>query len=150
MQLEEGLRKREEHDEGKDRHLLRRRNDNGLNLANFGALHYERWVKLIALGSLGVWLIFVLSFWHAGVTPALGVTTTKNIDATSAQRNLYPQETNFIALGDFGTGDENQRKVALALENFTATMHPPPAFVLSTGDQIYDRGYVCIRFVFIY
>lgn len=140
MQLEEGLRKREEHDEGKDRHLLKRRNNNGWNLANHGALNYERWVKLIALGSLSIWLIFVLSFWHAGVAPALVATTTKNIYATPAQMNIYPQETNFIALGDFGTGDENQRKVALALEKFLATMHPPPAFVLSTGDQIYDHG----------
>ena len=57
-------------------------------------------------------------------------------------RDGFPVATNFIVVGDFGTGDANQRKVALALENYMSTMDPPPAFVLSTGDQIYDHGSV--------
>ncbi|KAF1772813.1 Metallo-dependent phosphatase-like [Phytophthora cactorum] len=144
MQLEEGLRKREEHDEGKDRHSSTPRSNSGWSTAFHGATNYEHWVKIIALGSLGVWIIFVLFFWHTGVAPApvakQTATNTKTINTEPSILDGFPKDTNFIAFGDFGTGDENQRRVALALANFTATMDPPPAFVLSTGDQIYEHG----------
>ncbi|KAL4138626.1 hypothetical protein PRIC2_002131 [Phytophthora ramorum] len=142
MQLEAGLRKREEHDDGKDRNSAVRRVNGGWSTGFHGAHNYERWVKLIALGSLGVWMIFVLFFWHTGaVAPAKQ--TTNQVRDFNVQPSIldgFPEETNFIAFGDFGTGDENQHQVASALENFTATMDPAPAFVLATGDQIYDHG----------
>ncbi|POM61744.1 Tartrate-resistant acid phosphatase type 5 [Phytophthora palmivora] len=141
MQLEEGLRKREEHDEGKDRHSATPRGNSAWSASFHGAANYERWVKLIALGSLGLWMIFVLFFWHTGVAPVKQTATkTRGFNTQPSILDGFPESTNFIAFGDFGTGDENQRKVALALENFTATMDPAPAFVLSTGDQIYDHG----------
>ncbi|GMF20387.1 unnamed protein product [Phytophthora fragariaefolia] len=143
MQLEAGLRKREELEDGKDRHAAVRRGNGGWGAALHGAANYEHWVKLIALGSLGVWVIFALFFWHTGA--AAGRQTahkTRDFNAQPSILNGFPEATNFIAFGDFGTGDENQRKVALALENYTTTMDPPPAFVLSTGDQIYDHGLV--------
>ncbi|CEG43973.1 acid phosphatase [Plasmopara halstedii] len=140
MQLEEGVRKREEH-EGKSRHLISPRSSSGWNTALHGTASYERWVKYIALGSLGVWMIFVLFFWHTSVapTPIANQRTTK-IKINKTIPSSFPEKTTFIAFGDYGTGDTYQRSVALALENFTATMDPPPAFVLSTGDQIYDNG----------
>ncbi|KAE9046431.1 hypothetical protein PR002_g1659 [Phytophthora rubi] len=145
MQLEAGLRKREEHEDGNDRHSAVRRGNSSWSTAFHGAANYERWVKLIALGSLGVWMLFVLFFWHTGVAPAVSVgkqtaTRARNYNVQPSILDGFPEETNFIAFGDFGTGDESQRRVAMALENFTATMDPPPAFVLSTGDQIYDHG----------
>jgi hypothetical protein len=146
MQLEEGLRKREEYDDGKDRHKATVSHSNSWGAALHGATNYERWVKLIALGSLGVWMIFVLFFWQTGVAPATAgkqtASAVKNFNAQPSILGGFPEMTNFIAFGDFGTGDESQRKVADALENFTATMDPPPSFVLSTGDQIYDHGRV--------
>ncbi|KAF4140740.1 Calcineurin-like phosphoesterase [Phytophthora infestans] len=149
MQLEEGLRKpKEQHDdssdEGKDRHSAAPRSNSGWGSAFHGATSYEHWVKLIALGSLGVWMIFVLFFWHTGVAPApvskQAAAKLKNINAEPSILDGFPEETNFIVFGDFGTGDENQRRVAIALQNFTATMVPSPAFLLSTGDQIYEHG----------
>ncbi|CAI5701891.1 unnamed protein product [Peronospora effusa] len=143
MHLEEGLRMREEHDDGKDRHSPVRRGKIGLSSTfHHGINNYEQWVKLIAVGSLGVWTIFALFFWHMYVTPAKQGTAIKsrNYNKTPSILDGFPVETNFIVFGDFGTGDENQRKVAMALENYVSTMDPPPAFVLSTGDQIYDHG----------
>uniref|UniRef100_A0AAV1VGZ1 Calcineurin-like phosphoesterase domain-containing protein n=1 Tax=Peronospora matthiolae TaxID=2874970 RepID=A0AAV1VGZ1_9STRA len=142
MQLEEGLRMREEHHAGRDRHSAVRRSTNRWRApaSRNGALtSYERWVKVIALGSLSVWTIFALFFWHSGVGPASQVTGTLRLPSGDSVK-AFPEETNFIAIGDFGTGNESQRKVALALENFTSRMDPPLAFVLSTGDQIYDQG----------
>ncbi|KAF4323343.1 hypothetical protein JM18_000480 [Phytophthora kernoviae] len=143
MQLEAGLRKREDHDDGKDRHSRVRRGS-GWSCNTQGANNYERWVKIIALGSLGFWLVFVLFYWQSSATPSAAMKQTaaqnKALNAHPSMMEGFPETTNFIAFGDFGTGDENQRKVALALENYTATMEPPPAFVLSTGDQIYDHG----------
>ncbi|KAI9921179.1 hypothetical protein PsorP6_000414 [Peronosclerospora sorghi] len=138
MQLEEGFRKREDHDDGKDRHAAVRRGRWSSHLN--GAYNYERWVKLIALGSLGIWMLFVLLFWHTGLGSAKEGSQSRNYKIQPSLDDGFPAETNFIVLGDFGTGDENQTKVAKALEKYTSTMKPPPAFVLSLGDQIYDRG----------
>ena len=44
----------------------------------------------------------------------------------------------FLAVGDWGSGDQNQRIVAAALERTSAKTKP--AFVLSLGDQVYPSG----------
>ncbi|CAH0516464.1 unnamed protein product [Peronospora belbahrii] len=143
MRLEEGLRKREEHDDGKDRRhsAVRRGKSEWISVLHGTSTKYDQWVKLIAVGSLSLWLIFALIYWHTSVAPLKSTgAKVSNYNAHPLSIDPFPQETNFIAFGDFGTGDESQRKVAMALENFTSTMDPPPAFVLSTGDQIYDHG----------
>lgn len=146
MHLEEGVRRREEREEheGKDRQSAAPRCNSGWKSSFYGAANCERWVKIIALGSLNIWMIFVLFFWRIGVAPTPEANQrarrSKIYKSAPLASSGFPRETNFIALGDYGTGDQVQRKVALALENFTATMNPPPAFILSTGDQIYNNG----------
>jgi hypothetical protein len=54
--------------------------------------------------------------------------------------DAFPGSTNFLVIGDYGTGDDSQRQVAKTLEGFASALDPPPAFVLSTGDQVYDHG----------
>uniref|UniRef100_K3X283 Calcineurin-like phosphoesterase domain-containing protein n=1 Tax=Globisporangium ultimum (strain ATCC 200006 / CBS 805.95 / DAOM BR144) TaxID=431595 RepID=K3X283_GLOUD len=54
--------------------------------------------------------------------------------------NAFPEETNFIVIGDFGTGSADQVKTSETLKHFAAALDPKPAFVLSTGDQIYEHG----------
>ena len=45
-------------------------------------------------------------------------------------------------MGDYGTGTDDQKKVAYQLSEFLSRIEPPPSFVVSTGDQIYEAGYV--------
>src|SRR5215468_864599 len=50
--------------------------------------------------------------------------------------------THFVVMGDIGTGDCNQYKVARALKHWKDNADPanPIAFVLLAGDNFYDRG----------
>jgi hypothetical protein len=60
-----------------------------------------------------------------------------------AQRPNHSEVATFYVLGDWGTGDDNQRTVAHALKKNVAELpaertHPP--FVLELGDNIYEVG----------
>ncbi|RLN80711.1 hypothetical protein BBJ28_00003533 [Nothophytophthora sp. Chile5] len=138
MQLEAGLRK---HDDGKDRNSPMRRGG-GWSGAMMGANSYERWVKLIALGSFGLWMLFVLFYWRGSMAPAASsgaaakraAEQAKDFNLEPSIEGGFPEETNFLAFGDYGTGDESQRKVAKALEEFASTLDPPLAFVIGNHD----------------
>jgi hypothetical protein len=106
---------------------------------------YEAWVKRIGFLFFSVWFVFALYYVSSSST---GSSATMDADADAAMNantmgtyeNAFPEETNFIVIGDFGTGSADQVKTSETLKHFAAALDPKPAFVLSTGDQIYEHG----------
>lgn len=120
---------------------------------------YEEWLKRLGVGLFSFWVVFALFYLSSSSsssssTPASaldgvtknGVTTapSNNIKAKTTMDSPFPDETNFIVIGDYGTGSADQVQTADALKNFASTLNPRPAFVISTGDQIYEHGYELI------
>lgn len=115
---------------------------------------YERCARALTIGVFGVWMLFVLVYYSGSHAPtAAGRVSTSGGRAKAADRvvsnaatyeDAFPESTNFLVIGDYGTGDASQRQVAKTFEGFASTLDPPPAFVLSTGDQVYEHGYGCI------
>ncbi|RMF56394.1 MAG: hypothetical protein D6743_20335 [Calditrichaeota bacterium] len=59
------------------------------------------------------------------------------------QRPVQPDVLTFYVLGDWGTGDENQRHVAQALQQDVQDLPPGKTvrpFVLELGDNVYEKG----------
>lgn len=117
-----------------------------------GASHvsYEQWLKRLGAAVLSVWLVFAL-FYMAPSSPPSSTATTVATDAgagrlQSTSEIAFPEETNFLVVGDYGTGSAAQEATADALKRFAAALEPRPAFVLSTGDQIYEHG--CVHAVY--
>lgn len=155
MHLEDGVRQEENTDD--DNHKALRGWNSGI-MGSYAKAYtnYERWAKWIVSAFLSVWIVFVLFYWTASSGAADsnvnvsssahektgGVKTNKPIVKKSpvAFENAFPEETNFLVLGDYGTGDASQTQVAHTLKQFAESLDPKPAFVLSTGDQIYDHG----------
>lgn len=121
---------------------------------------YEEWLKRLGVGLFSFWVVFALFYLSSSSSssssaPASvldGVTkngvaaaqSNNNIKAKSTMGSPFPDETNFIVIGDYGTGSADQVQTADALKNFASTLNPRPAFVISTGDQIYEHGYELI------
>lgn len=110
---------------------------------------YERWARAVTIGVFGAWMLLVLVYYSGrhGSTMAGGVSRSggraagRAVGNAATYEDAFPEATNFLVIGDYGTGDDSQRQVALTLESFASALDPPPAFVLSTGDQVYDHGY---------
>lgn len=116
---------------------------------------YEEWLKRLGVGLFSFWVVFALFYLSSsassapasaldGVTTESGVASApnnNNIKAKSTLGSPFPDETNFIVIGDYGTGSADQVQTADALKNFASSLDPRPAFVISTGDQIYEHGY---------
>ncbi|DAZ98099.1 TPA: hypothetical protein N0F65_005261 [Lagenidium giganteum] len=147
MNLEAGLKK---DDSGRP---LRRSFTSGSSNAPW---RYEHWLKCVSFGFLGAWVLFVLFYWSSApdanydskTTTLRNTDSVVNVHADTATKSpteatfeaAFPQETNFIVMGDYGTGSPDQVKVADTLKKFVGTLQPKPAFVVSTGDQVYDHG----------
>lgn len=130
MLLEAGLKR-----EDPPRHLRRRS-----SMGNF-TTYYESRLKLAAVGFFSVW-VFVIMYYGTASLP-MGSTATTNAHSRLEKGSTelaFPEETNFLVIGDYGTGNRDQVKVAETMKRFARTLNPKPAFVLSTGDQIYDHG----------
>lgn len=153
MHLEDGVRQ-ENTDDDNDK-ALRGWNSSIMGSYAKAYTNYERWAKWIVSAFLSVWIVFVLFYWTASsdaidnsrspngkAGSGLAAKTNKPVVKKSpvAFENAFPEETNFVVLGDYGTGDDNQKQVAHTLKAFAESLDPKPAFVLSTGDQIYDHG----------
>ena len=50
----------------------------------------------------------------------------------------------FIVIGDYGTGLDGQWTVSRQMSQFARLVRPQPSFIISTGDQIYDHGWVVL------
>lgn len=146
MQLEEGIAARNVSDD--DRKKPRRQWRHWV--AAFG--RYERCARVGTLGIFALWVMF-LFIYYSSRTPKTARATVAaaggdanrgriaNPDAHAAAWEVaFPDSTNFLVIGDYGTGDTNQRQVAKGFASFAAALDPPPAFVVSTGDQIYEHG----------
>ncbi|TMW66246.1 hypothetical protein Poli38472_004011 [Pythium oligandrum] len=138
MHLEAGVKKDD------DNKTLHRPQGNALH-----SNYYERWLKAIGFSLLAFWFVFVIVYWNissdepasAGrADVALDIPSRTNAVASGTFENAFPEETNFMVIGDYGTGSEDQVRVAQTLKMFAAAMEPKPSFVLSTGDQIYEHG----------
>lgn len=115
-------------------------------------LSYEQWLKRLGVGFFSLWVVFALFYMssssHSTAPPPLGSPTDARQAVDSGwnlQRTIesaFPEETNFLVIGDYGTGSADQVMTAEALKRFAASLEPRPAFVLSTGDQIYEHGCV--------
>jgi hypothetical protein len=141
MQLEAGLK-------GDDNKAPRRSISSSLS-TNY--VRYERWVKVIGGSIFAAWAVFALVYWVAFSSPSSTALTAgherKPGVKSNTMENGFPGETRFIVVGDYGTGDQSQVKVAEALKLHVAVLDPPPAFVISTGDQIYEHGWVASEVV---
>lgn len=112
---------------------------------------YEEWLKRLGVGLFSFWVVFALFYVSSsssspasaldGVTKTASMQSNSNVRATSTLDSTFPDEANFIVIGDYGTGSPDQVQTADALKNFVSTLDPRPAFVISTGDQIYEHGY---------
>lgn len=108
---------------------------------------YERCARGATLGVLALWLLLALAYYgdfgsaSASVAPVAASGGARPRGAAATSEDAFPAATNFLVMGDYGTGDDPQEQVARALERLAAALDPPPAFVLSTGDQIYEHGW---------
>lgn len=119
---------------------------------------YEQWLKRLGVGLFSFWVVFALFYVStSSSTPSSlasgasalavdGAAQTNNNKGAGAttMENAFPDETNFLVIGDYGTGSADQVQTAETLKRFASTLEPRPAFVLSTGDQIYEHGCVSL------
>lgn len=61
------------------------------------------------------------------------------LDAALPERNFPASGIDLLALGDFGSNDARQHKVAVAMADFTAGLGRPLSAVLALGDNFYRK-----------
>ncbi|TYZ61332.1 hypothetical protein PybrP1_010372 [[Pythium] brassicae (nom. inval.)] len=115
--------------------------------ASTPSLSYEQWLKRLGVGLFSIWVVFALFYVsHSNSTrPPLRAADAQQAadgdgDRQRTIESAFPEETNFLVIGDYGTGSADQVATAEAMKHFAASLEPRPAFVLSTGDQIYEHG----------
>jgi hypothetical protein len=134
---------------------LNRKDDSKAVRRNFGTanrqsngISYEQWVKLISCGFFTVWLTFLVVYTSIinprSINEERDTYRVINAEVKNNPVHTNKEETNLIVIGDYGTGTESQVQVAETLKNFVSNLSPKASFILSTGDQIYDHGYVDI------
>lgn len=145
MLLEAGLKKRDDND-----NKSARRWGSGIVGTPTTYVSFEEWVKRIGLAFFTIWMVFALFYVSTssstaaatGATDYNSATGRDDISTIGTFENAFPEETNFLVIGDFGTGSPDQVKTSEALKHVAATLDPKPAFVVSTGDQVYAHGCV--------
>ncbi|KAJ0392889.1 hypothetical protein ATCC90586_001235 [Pythium insidiosum] len=130
--LEEGAR---EHDNAKDKRK------SFAATINATYLHYEKVVKMVVLAIVGAWGVIVLGYviFAPSKATAGDVITVQNAPGGIAE-DAFPLSTRFLVIGDYGTGDDSQIKVAQTFKKHAGSLDPRPAFVISAGDQVYEHG----------
>ncbi|GLD92755.1 hypothetical protein PINS_up001334 [Pythium insidiosum] len=112
-------------------------------------LHYEKVVKTVVIAIVGAWVVIVLAYVvfapkaHDHDHADANVLQTTGNGGRGIAEDAFPLSTRFLVIGDYGTGDESQIKVAQAFKKHAASLDPRPAFVISAGDQVYEHGSVC-------
>src|SRR6478609_4074331 len=69
----------------------------------------------------------------------LAMTGAWNIQAQSPTADFADNGLDFLAIGDFGTGNVNQRAVAYAMTEFAKKLKHPLAGVFALGDNFYGK-----------
>jgi tartrate-resistant acid phosphatase type 5 len=69
----------------------------------------------------------------------LAMTSTWNVRAQTPKVEFVDKGLDFFALGDFGTGNVNQRAVAFAMADFAKKLKRPLAAVFALGDNFYGK-----------
>lgn len=86
-----------------------------------------------------LWLSILLLLGCSDTAPFF----RKIMQGDPAQRPNHPEVVTFYALGDWGTGNDQQRAIAEALRQNVNEIPPGrkiPPFVLGLGDNVYNNG----------
>ncbi|KDO28014.1 hypothetical protein SPRG_20177 [Saprolegnia parasitica CBS 223.65] len=100
----------------------------------------------MCVGLLVAWCVYILSYFITSTSVDIQRAAdlklrSKALASRLKQFNQPPlAPLGFIVVGDFGTGSATQALVAASMSDFVNHTQPHAAFVLSTGDQIYDHG----------
>jgi len=91
------------------------------------------------------WSIYILSYFVTKTNVAIRKRSQESAQDNQIVKSVEENALGFIVIGDYGTGLPSQFKVADALSGFVDDINPKISFVISTGDQIYDHGYVIVE-----
>jgi hypothetical protein len=101
-------------------------------------------MKLVAKKSFVLFCHYFLigSFSIMGCAQDCKVYNAKRSDFSIFQNSLDGQDLQFLAIGDFGTGDAKQKAVAQAMA--AQSSRQPVEFVLLLGDNFYENGVAAV------